>query len=391
MSRAARFLAAAGLAVGFAASPADAVLRRHDRADTLYLETRAYARGVGGLGGATGTLVGDRWVLTAAHVAANLSPFSRSFRIQGQSIPIDAVHTYPGWGTQTSASGVDAIDTDVPDLALVRLARAPRNTKPVALRRTPDEVGRTIVVVGLGLTGTGETGPADEDGRLRAATNVVDGAEGGYFTFSFSPPGDSGVTDREGIGGPGDSGGPAFVQGPRGLEIVGVSSLNSQGAAEGPSRYRSVESYARVATSLAWLDSTMKGRGRPDPVRDRVVDLRRGWPDSRGARLARGWLEAFDARDSLKLVAWEREFRAESLLVKRPAEERATSWRKIRGDWGHLEAAGLVETPGEPLKLLVHAAERGWMRLDFELEKGPAGRIVAMRTNQPEDPPPGRR
>ena len=61
------------------------------------------------------------------------------------------------------------------------------------------------------LHGTGLTGPTDGDGRLRAATNVIDNVDGNYFLFSFSPPEDPSATDLEGIGGPGDSGGPAFI------------------------------------------------------------------------------------------------------------------------------------------------------------------------------------
>ena len=112
-----------------------------------------------------------------------------------------------------------------------------------------------IILVGGGLSGTGESGPEVEDGRMRAATNVVDSIFGQYFTFTFSPPDDPTATDLEGIGGPGDSGGPAFIRRRGRLDLLGVSSLNSRGDAAGPSRYRSTEVYARVAPNAAWIRS----------------------------------------------------------------------------------------------------------------------------------------
>jgi hypothetical protein len=119
------------------------------------------------------------------------------------------------------------------------------------------------VVIGNGLTGTGETGPVNEDGVMRAATNAIDAAEDRWFAFSFSAPGDSGVTDLEGIGGPGDSGGPALAVTSGAPKVVGVSSINHVGSAAGPSRYHSTEVYARVSTSLGWIDETRAGRGTP--------------------------------------------------------------------------------------------------------------------------------
>ena len=176
--------------------PAHAVLVRHDRPDSLYREfSRDYAPVLGNLGGAVGTLVGDRWVVTAAHVALNVSPFSRSFRIGAESVPISDIYIYPGFSKKKNAAGGDELDLEVPDLALVRLARPVTGVTPARLHRDRDEVGRTIVVAGNGATGTGESGPTNEDGVLRAATNVVEEVSGRYFAFSFSAPGDSGVTE----------------------------------------------------------------------------------------------------------------------------------------------------------------------------------------------------
>ena len=369
--------------------PAGAIVRRDDRPDSLY---RALAHDgapvLGNLAGAMGTLVGDRWVLTAGHVVANLSPFSRSFRLGDERYPIAAVYVYPGFTTKTGAGGANQVELDVADLALVRLARPVRGVTPARLHRVADARGRAIVVAGTGITGTGTSGPNDEDGVLRAATNVVDEVDGRYFTFSFSAPGDSGVTDLEGIGGPGDSGGPAFVRGPRGLEVLGVSSLNHRGAATGSSRYESHEVYASVPASLAWIDAVLAGRGKPEPVRDVVRRVSDGWPHTPAGRLVSHWLDAYDRQDSLALVAFENTYRADSLLAKRPAEKRASSWLGYYEKWGRLDAVLWAETPGEPMRVLVHAAVPDrWMRFDFQLQPASPFKLTTMAINWPEDPP----
>jgi len=372
-----------------ASFPARAVLRRHDRPDSLYQAlAHDYAPVLGGLAGATGTLIGDRWVLTAGHVVLNLSPFSRSFRLGSDSYRISDVYIYPGFVKTRASDGGDQIDLEVPDLALVRLARPVSGVVPARLHRVRDERGRLIVVAGNGVTGTGETGPTDGDGILRAATNVVDEVSARYFTFSFSAPGDSGITELEGIGGPGDSGSPALVRDADGFAVLGVSSLNHQGEADGPSRYHSAEVYASVPASLTWIDEVTAGRGRAEPVRDVVRRVSDGWPDTPAGRLVSRWLDAYNQADSLALVAFEREFRADSLLAKRPAEQRASSWLGYYKEWGRLDAARWVETAGEPMRVLVHASVPDrWMRFDFRLQPTPPYRLTGMMLNWPEDPP----
>ncbi|HEU4881918.1 MAG TPA: trypsin-like serine protease [Longimicrobium sp.] len=368
---------------------ADPILRRHDRDDARYLAAgERWGASVCTVGSAAGTVIGDRWVLTAAHVAGNISPFSRSVRCGTRSFAIAEVYTYPGWARKRDSGG-DALDLEIPDLALVRLATPATGIPIVRLHRAGGEPGRRIIVVGNGLSGTGESGPETDDGRLRAATNVIDSVFGQYFTFTFSQPDDPAATDLEGIGGPGDSGGPALILRRGRLYVAGVSSLNHRGDAAGPSQYRSTELYARVSPNAAWIDGVMAGRGTPDAVTDAVRPLAAtGWPATGPGVTARRWLEAFNSQDSVQIVDFERALRADSLLAKRSAEERVASSRTVFADWGPLQAWGYVESPGKPFMLLVRSDKLDrWMSLSFRLEETPPHKLAGLSVRHPEDAP----
>jgi hypothetical protein len=86
------------------------------------------------------------------------------------------------------------------------------------------------------------------DRRLRCVTNRIDAADDRWLRFRFDSPPDG--TALEGVGGEGDSGGPALIQAGE-LTIVGVSSWHDH---DGPlGTYGCVEHYARVATEVAWI------------------------------------------------------------------------------------------------------------------------------------------
>ena len=128
--------------------------------------------------------------------------------------------------------------------------------------------------------------------------------------------------------------------------MLGVSSLNSKGDAAGPSQYHTTEVFASVPASLGWIDSVLAGHGQPEPVRDEIRRVSDGWGDTPGCRLASHWLDAYNRRDSLALVEFERTFRADSLLAKKSAEQRAATWLSLYGDWGRLESHELGRDAG---------------------------------------------
>jgi hypothetical protein len=181
--------------------------------------------------------------LTAAHVAVEVEPGHRVTIGAGRYV-VDSVIRHPEWN-----------DDGPHDIALLRLASAVEGIRPARLYRDSAELDRQIVVVGYGDIGTGLTGPEANDGRVRGATNRVDEATALWIKFVFHRPDDPRATRLEGVSGPGDSGGPAYLDGVEGEVLVGVSSGQSSRATGGlPGRYGVTEFYTRVSRYVTWIE-----------------------------------------------------------------------------------------------------------------------------------------
>jgi hypothetical protein len=238
-----------------------AIIIRHDRDKQRFLNlgkrypstvTLRRTDGQNGLGG-EGTLIAARWVLTAAHVATDLGP-DDLVEVRGKIYRIKQVVCHPDWHK----------DADMPtDIALVQLAEPVTDVVPARPYSGTDEEGMIATFVGRGGIGTGLTGPVTEDRRIRAATNRVEStrdvfpalakhAEGSQLRFRFDAPGDPHVTPLEGISGPGDSGGPAYIKLRGVLYVIGVSSgQDNRPTRQG--RYGVFEYYVRVSHFSNWI------------------------------------------------------------------------------------------------------------------------------------------
>lgn len=74
----------------------------------------------------------------------------------------------------------------------------------------------------------------------------------------FDSPESDNVTTLEGIAGPGDSAGPAFIQVGSAYYLAGVGSAQSTQATDGvEGLYGVTEYYVRVSTFIQWIEETM--------------------------------------------------------------------------------------------------------------------------------------
>jgi Trypsin len=238
---------AAVLVSGAPMRPAPAIIRRADRADSLYLAAGARYPAVialGRLGDAT--LIAPEWLLTAGHIgnAMQRGRGPAAILIAGAEYHAARIVVHPDWR-----------ELGPNDVALIRLDRAVSGIAPLPLYRGDDEPGRIATLVGHGASGVGTDRVRGDDGRARGATSEVDSVDAHWLYFSFDAP--PGGTELEGAPGAGDSGGPAIIL-VNGAEMVaGVSSAGYDGR-DGPGTYGAVDVFTRTSRILAWIDGVMK-------------------------------------------------------------------------------------------------------------------------------------
>ena len=251
------FLMAMALAL---AAPAEAILIRADRDDAEYLEmaTKYTSYVPLGVPDGGGVLVNERWVLTAAHMAKALGEKKgHRIRIAGADYGVAKVFIHPEWNPKEHS-----------DIALVLLDSAVRGVEPTPAYRATDEAGKTVIIVGSGYTGTiGEKASKEKwDRKARAAVNTVDKL--GPRTLFLKLKDKDEASDLQGAAAPGDSGGPAFVNTPEGLRVIGIGYATDDTNANGiVGDVGDWEIYARVSTYYDWIEKTMLDVAREEAAK----------------------------------------------------------------------------------------------------------------------------
>ncbi|MEL7354390.1 MAG: trypsin-like serine protease [Cyanobacteria bacterium J06560_5] len=200
-----------------------------------------------------GTLISPTWILTAAHVATELSPES-TLKFLAAPYAIQQIVIHPDFVNWGDDNWGDSHQVAQNDIALIALTKPVRNVEPISLYSKTDELKKSMTFLGSGDFGNGLIGPDSVDAKLRQATNRVEEMNDEWLVFKFDAPPEG--TDLEGISGPGDSGGPALLPVDDGWAIAGISAgQDSQGLGEG--YYGVWEYYTRVSQYLDWIESVI--------------------------------------------------------------------------------------------------------------------------------------
>ena len=239
-------LVAAAILFPILGGPALAVVSRDDRKDAELLRLGARFDAAGRVlpdGGCT--LIAPTWALTAAHVAASLHAGSQ-VQFGDDIYAIKRIVIHPK-GVSPRGRPPEV------DLALLELTAPVEGVAPLPLYRGSMELGKPVYIVGYGDFGTPARGLTHADGRRRAVGNIVDDAGPRRIFLKFDAP-PHGVP-MEGVGGPGDSGGPALIEESGKLFLAGVSSASMDGK---PGQYGVTDLYTRVSSYASWIDSSIK-------------------------------------------------------------------------------------------------------------------------------------
>lgn len=221
-----------------------------------------------------GVLIAPQWAITAAHTIAWQDGIGQVV-INGIARDVERLVIHPGYKTppqslidQAMASGeailILVLIASSDDIALIKLAQPVTDVVPAAMYTGSDEPGQVVQIIGKGATSTGATGhPPHGPNRtaLRRAFNTVTSAHERWFCYVFDEP-PAGLP-LEGVGGNGDSGGPALIQADGQWLLGGLAAWKlTQGDVRTarPGRYGQTSCNVRLSHYREWIEGVISGQ-----------------------------------------------------------------------------------------------------------------------------------
>lgn len=337
-----------------------AIVMRHDRDISQYSALGERFKSVCSVRRQTTcTLISPNWVITAAHVIEGFPPFTELFVTFGdKQYPVEKILIHPSRARNTIDSSAD--------IALFKLKIPVEGIKPVLLYEKNDEAEKLITLVGYGRTGNGLTGPTGEKVKVPlGATNRIEAHFENSLVITFDLP--PGGTELEGIGGAGDSGGPALLEKNNDVYLLGVASFNN-GDETTTGRYGTFAGYARISTRRQWILNTMAADPPTSGWRplDQVNKSDKSFVNV-AKRRAEAFLSAFNSSQLSKMA----EFYKTQLVADprgRSPEERIKYWQELFDNYGQYQARDFLADGRSRFAVRVYATKtKEWRAVVFEL------------------------
>ncbi len=267
------------------------IVTRHDKTEEQFIAdakdypgvVQLHLRDLTGIVEMEGTLISKDWIVTAAH-GLNSVEANQTINLFDSVFTVHRIVVHPDF------EGFEH------DIALIQLDRPVDYIKPASLYSDSMEVGNHIIIMGRGGAGTGLSGPVNYDSKFRIATNKIDSVSHHWIKFRFDEPDNQNTTEFEGISGPGDSGGPAFIEVNGQKYLAGISSnqLNEQiGVKEG--HYGVIEYYTRVSSYTRWINDVINGDFQKQ---EDIINSTTNWgfPDTEIGKKANQFMDAIASK-----------------------------------------------------------------------------------------------